>query len=191
MSAGHLGHPGHGHISHGHISHGHLRTSAAERERAVDVLRAAFAEGRLDAAEYAARAGQAQQSRTYAELAELTADLPIGPLGTVLPATGPPTTGPPAAAVPAAGPAARPAPWQNVSGSAAAALVLGVVTVLARNSVADVITAILAVTLGMAALVSISGSGRQGCRPRGQALAIAGIILGTAGALAGLAFPYL
>jgi hypothetical protein len=159
-----------------------LRTSAAERERAIDVLKAAYAEGRLDAAELTERTGQARQSRTYAELADLTADLPVGPLGTASPRP----TATRLATRPAAGPPAAPAPWQNVSGSAAASLAAGVVTVLARNNVADVIAAIVAVTLGMAALIAISSSGR-----RGQAMAIAGIILGTAGALAGLAFPHL
>lgn len=64
---------------------GHMRASTADRERAVDVLKAAFAEGRLTADEYQERVGQAFSSRTYAELGALTADLPIGPLGTMMP----------------------------------------------------------------------------------------------------------
>jgi hypothetical protein len=62
----------------------HLRAAQADRERAVDVLKAAFAEGRLDQDEFAERVALAYRSRTYAELAELTADLPVGPLGTLL-----------------------------------------------------------------------------------------------------------
>jgi hypothetical protein len=65
--------------------YGHLRAAQADRERAVDVLKAAFAEGRLDQDEYAERVELVFRSRTYAELAELTADLPIGPLGTLAP----------------------------------------------------------------------------------------------------------
>lgn len=62
---------------------GHMRSSWADRERAIDVLKAAFAEGRLDQDEYAERVGRVYASRTYAELAVLTADLPAGPLGTL------------------------------------------------------------------------------------------------------------
>ena len=58
---------------------GQLRSSAADRERAADVLKAAFAEGRLDQDEYSERVGQVHASRTYAELAALTADLPAAP----------------------------------------------------------------------------------------------------------------
>jgi hypothetical protein len=60
-----------------------LRAAQADRERAVDVLKAAFAEGRLDQHELTDRVALAHRSRTYGELAELTADLPVGPLGTL------------------------------------------------------------------------------------------------------------
>ncbi len=52
----------------------------ADRERAVDVLRAGFAEGRLTQDEYNERVARAYASRTYGELADLTADLPAGPV---------------------------------------------------------------------------------------------------------------
>jgi hypothetical protein len=55
---------------------GHLRTSDAEREHAVGLLKTAFAQGRLAKDELELRAGQAFSSRTYAELATVTADLP-------------------------------------------------------------------------------------------------------------------
>ena len=55
---------------------GHLRASQADREQAITVLKAAYAQGRLTKDELEARAGQAFASRTYAELAALTADLP-------------------------------------------------------------------------------------------------------------------
>jgi len=47
-----------------------------DRERVVEVLKAAFVQGRLDKGELDARVGQAFASRTYAELAALTADIP-------------------------------------------------------------------------------------------------------------------
>jgi len=52
----------------------------ADRERAVDVLRAGFAEGRLTQDEFNERVARAYASRTYGELADLTADLPAGPV---------------------------------------------------------------------------------------------------------------
>ena len=55
--------------------YGHLRASHADRERAADVLKAAFAEGRLSRDEFEERTEQVYRSRTYAELAALTADL--------------------------------------------------------------------------------------------------------------------
>jgi Domain of unknown function (DUF1707) len=66
-------------------AYGHLRASHADRERAIDVLKAAFAEGRLEQDEYTERVGQVYRSRTYADLAALTWDLPVGPLGSLLP----------------------------------------------------------------------------------------------------------
>ena len=58
---------------------GHLRASHADREHAIDLLKAAFVAGRLTKDELATRAGQALTARTYAELAPVTADLPAGP----------------------------------------------------------------------------------------------------------------
>jgi len=52
----------------------------ADRDRVVDVLRAGFAEGRLTQEEFTERVAQAYKSRTYGELATLTADLPTGPI---------------------------------------------------------------------------------------------------------------
>jgi hypothetical protein len=53
--------------------------ATADRERAVSVLRAGFAEGRLTQDELGERVAQAYASRTYGELWALTADLPVGP----------------------------------------------------------------------------------------------------------------
>jgi hypothetical protein len=57
---------------------GDLRSSHADREQAVELLKAAFVQGRLDKGELDARVGQALASRTYTELAALTADIPAG-----------------------------------------------------------------------------------------------------------------
>jgi Domain of unknown function (DUF1707) len=68
---------------------GHLRASRADREQAIDVLKAAFVEERLTKDEFDLRVGQAFSSRTHAELAAVTADLPAGP-ATTTPARKPP-----------------------------------------------------------------------------------------------------
>jgi hypothetical protein len=73
------------------------RAADADRQRAVDVIKAAFDEGRLNQDEYSKRVSMVPQSRTYAELQKLTADLPAGPLGAFgSMAAGPP----PSAAIP-------------------------------------------------------------------------------------------
>ncbi len=68
-------------------SRGRLRASHADREQVVEVLKTAFAQGRLDKDELDGRLSQALVSRTYAELAALTADIPVRPAG---PAVGQP-----------------------------------------------------------------------------------------------------
>jgi putative transcriptional regulator len=55
---------------------GGLRASDADREQAIDVLKAAFVRDRLARAEFEARVGQALASRTYAELAAATGGIP-------------------------------------------------------------------------------------------------------------------
>ena len=57
-----------------------MRASDADRERAVDVLKAGFAEGRLSHEEYDQRVGAVYRSRTYGELTALARDLPQGPV---------------------------------------------------------------------------------------------------------------
>jgi uncharacterized protein DUF1707 len=57
---------------------GHLRASHADRERVTEILKVAFVQGRLGRDEFDLRVGQALASRTYAELAALTADIPAG-----------------------------------------------------------------------------------------------------------------
>ena len=57
---------------------GRLRASHADREQVIGTLKAAFVQGMLTRDEFGLRVGQALASRTYAELAALTADLPAG-----------------------------------------------------------------------------------------------------------------
>lgn len=57
---------------------GELRASHADREQVISTLKAAFIQGMLAKDEFDQRAGQAFASRTHAELAALTADLPAG-----------------------------------------------------------------------------------------------------------------
>ena len=58
-----------------------LRAARADRERVIDLLKAAFVQGRLARDEFDMRVGQALASRTYAELAAVTADLPAELIG--------------------------------------------------------------------------------------------------------------
>jgi hypothetical protein len=56
---------------------GRLRASDADREQVIDVLKVAFTQGRLTKDDLDLRAAQAFISRTYAELAAVTADIPV------------------------------------------------------------------------------------------------------------------
>jgi hypothetical protein len=60
------------------VGRGQLRAAHADREQVIGTLKAAFVQGRLTKGEFDLRAGQALASRTYAELAAITADLPAG-----------------------------------------------------------------------------------------------------------------
>ena len=62
----------------GAADRGRLRASHADRNRVVDVLKAAFVEGRLTKDELDVRLAQTLAARTYAELTALTADIPPG-----------------------------------------------------------------------------------------------------------------
>lgn len=157
--------------------YGDLRASNADRERAIDVLKAAFAEGRLDQEEYVERVGQVQESRTYGELAALTRDLPVGPLGALsMPMmTQPMMTQPPA--VPPPGyvnvpPPSWAAPLPPREPLALASLLAGIF--LAGFPGGQV----LALVLGVTALDRIRKTGR-----RGTGMAIAGTALGAIGTL--------
>jgi len=63
-------------ITAGKAGRGHLRASHADRERVIATLKTAYVHGMLTKDEFDLRVGQAIGSRTYADLAALTADLP-------------------------------------------------------------------------------------------------------------------
>ncbi|MFI6445576.1 DUF1707 and DUF4190 domain-containing protein [Kitasatospora sp. NPDC050543] len=100
-----------------------MRAAHTDRDRTVDVLKAAYAEGRLSAEEYSQRFDAANQAQTYGQLAQIVADLPSGPMvapmGAAVPVV-PPTFLPP--------PAFRP-PAQPTNGMAVASLVFGLLAV--------------------------------------------------------------
>jgi hypothetical protein len=85
--------------------YGHVRSSAADREHTIEVLKTAFAEGRLTSDECEQRVGLALGPLTYAELAALTADLPAGLAGSLSPT--------PRGYLPASAP--RPMNWMAVA----------------------------------------------------------------------------
>jgi Domain of unknown function (DUF1707) len=76
---------------------GHVRASDADREQVVEILTAAFVQGRLSLDELCLRAGHALASRTYGELAATIADIPAPPLQPPAP---PSPARPPAPAAP-------------------------------------------------------------------------------------------
>jgi len=129
--------------------YGQMRSSAAEREQVIDILKTAFADGRLTQDEYEDRVGLALRPLTYADLAELTSDLPAG-------LQGPPHPQPVAATPP---PDSRPFNKTAVASIVCAVLLPGL--------------PLLAVLLGLIAHGQI-----QGRDERGRGLATAGIVVG-------------
>ncbi|MHB9859760.1 DUF1707 and DUF4190 domain-containing protein [Streptomyces sp. YIM S03343] len=132
-----------------------MLASHADRERAVDVLRAGYGEGRLDQPEFEKRVSRAYTARTVGELALLVADLPHGPM--------PLTTAP----VPVPG-TFLPVPPPRTNGKALAAFVCGLLCVPTIG-----FTGIPALILGHVARAEISRSGEPG-----DGLALTGVILG-------------
>jgi hypothetical protein len=91
---------------------GHLRASDADRERVIEALKDAFVQGRLARSELLRRAGQALESKTYADLASATAGIPAGRA-----APAPPRQH-------AAGPPARRVNWKVIAWILSAIIVL-------------------------------------------------------------------
>jgi Domain of unknown function (DUF1707) len=104
-------------------AHGHLRASRADREHVIAVLKTAFVQDRLAKDEFDHRVGQVLASRTYAQLAELTADIPAQS---------------PAADIPAQSPAAAPPvdPRRTLAKAARRSLICALLTVALLEGVA-------------------------------------------------------
>ncbi|MEV4556578.1 DUF1707 and DUF4190 domain-containing protein [Kitasatospora sp. NPDC049285] len=134
-----------------------MRAAHTDRERTVDVLKAAYAEGRLSAAEYEHRMGAAHQAATYGQLAALVADLPAGPM-----------VAPFGAAVPLVPPTFLPSPPRPRNGMALAAAVLGGLCIPTMGT-----TALPAVITGHIARAQIRST-----REDGDNLAVLGLVLG-------------
>ncbi|MFM1916666.1 MAG: hypothetical protein RJB01_181 [Actinomycetota bacterium] len=56
-----------------------MRAGDSDRDQTINVLREAFAEGRLTQSEFDDRLTRAHGAKTYGELAQLTSDLPVVP----------------------------------------------------------------------------------------------------------------
>jgi Domain of unknown function (DUF1707)/Domain of unknown function (DUF4190) len=126
-----------------------MRAADADRDLAIDVLRAGYAEGRLTKEEHEERVSLVYQSRTYGELAALTRDLPVGPVPGVPYPTGM-------------------AASRSTNGTAIAALICGLAEFPTLG-----LTAIPAIILGHSARLEIRQSGQDG-----DGMAIVGLILG-------------
>jgi Domain of unknown function (DUF4190)/Domain of unknown function (DUF1707) len=148
--------PAPGMMGHGAAGPPGMLAANNDRERAIDVLKAGFAEGRLTQAEYNDRVARVYASRTYGELGAIVADLPAGPLG---------------------GPSHYQAAWyppapvaQPTNSMAVAALICGLGEFFTMG-----LTAIPAVVFGHVARKQVRETGQ-----RGDGMALAGLILGWA-----------
>jgi hypothetical protein len=73
-------------------AHGHVRASDQDRERAAEVLKTGYAEGRLTKDEYDEHLSQIYAARTIGDLATLTSQLPGGGAALLPVPAGPPKT---------------------------------------------------------------------------------------------------
>jgi Domain of unknown function (DUF4190)/Domain of unknown function (DUF1707) len=132
-----------------------MRAASADRDRTIDVLTAAYGEGRLSKDEFDARCARVLSAKTYADLAAVVADLPAGPFSAVAPYHA----------------GYYPVPQPPTSGVAVASLICGIAEFFTLG-----IAAVPAVILGHVARANIKRTGE-----RGDGLAIAGLVLGYLG----------
>jgi len=132
-----------------------MRAASADRDRTIDVLTAAYGEGRLTKEEFDTRCARVLAAKTYADLAAVVADLPAGPFNAVAPYHA----------------GYYPAPQPPTSGVAVASLICGIAEFFTLG-----IAAVPAVILGHVARSNIKRTGE-----RGDGLAIAGLVLGYLG----------
>ena len=125
-----------------------MRASHADRERAIEALKVAFVQGRLDKHEFDARVGRVLASRTYLELTAVTADIPPAPA---------PARPLPAARLPAERlPAQRPPVSRSVKSGLT---VIAVGTVLAASFWAVALITLNTTALVLAMAISIAYAG--------------------------------
>jgi hypothetical protein len=135
--------------------HPGMLAAAADRERTMDVLKAAYGEGRITKEEFDLRTGRTMSARTYAQLGAVVADLPAGPSFGIMPYQG----------------GYYPAVPTPTSGLAIGALVCGVAEVFTLG-----LAAIPAVILGHLARAQVRRTGE-----RGDGMAVAALVLGYLG----------
>lgn len=140
-----FGPPGFGSAGYGQPE---MRASAADRDRTIDVLKAAYGEGRLTREEFESRAARTMAAKRYGELAVIVADLPAGPMGN-------------------AAPGYYPAPVTPTNGLAAGSVVCSLVGLLL------VPLAVAGVVMGHVARDQIRRTGE-----RGDGFAVAGLTFG-------------
>ena len=133
-----------------------MRASTADRERAMDVLKAAYGEGRLTKEEFDERSARVMASRSYGELGAIVADLPAGPYL------------PPAPYQAAPPPYYQPAS-ETTNGLAIGSLVCSLLGFIPMMSVSAVVT-------GHISRAQIRRNGQ-----RGDGIAIAGLVFGYLG----------
>ncbi len=134
-----------------------MLAAAADRERTIDVLKAAFGEGRLTKEEFDSRSGRVLAARTYADLAAIVADLPAGP-----------AAGPAGPVMPYHAYYPQVAPLPPTNGLALGAMICGIAEIFTLG-----LAAIPAVILGHLARGQIRQTGE-----RGDGMAVAGLVLG-------------
>jgi Domain of unknown function (DUF4190)/Domain of unknown function (DUF1707) len=134
--------------------HPGMLCAATDRERTMDVLKAAYGEGRITKEEFELRASRTMSARTYAQLGAVVADLPSGPAYGMVPYQGyyPVVTNP-------------------TIGLAIGALICGIAEIFTLG-----LASIPAVILGHLARQQIRRTGE-----RGDGMAIAGLVLGYLG----------
>lgn len=145
--------------------HARMRASTADRDRTVDVLKAAYSEGRLTKDEFDARSGRVLAARTYAELGAIVADLPAGPGGPAFQGGYYPAV----------------VPGTPTSGLAIGAMACGFAEILSLGFLPAIFLSIPTVILGHMAKAQIRQTGEQG-----EAMAIVGLVLGYLGIAAAL-----
>jgi len=120
---------------------GKMRAAGADRDRVVGLLNTAYTEGRLSEDEYDARLDSALSARTYTDLDQVVADLPVAP----------------ATAVTTAAKATAVTPAAKINGLAIASLACG----LAQFAFGPLAT-IPAIVCGHMARGQIKHTGEQG-----------------------------